>query len=310
MTSEGEEPRPEDRDLIFAPPAPVIDAESPRADQRRQAFAILSVVVVFALVAAVVAGVALTHKSTPKPAALGVSQPGLLVGSAPPSVTAAPVAPDVLSALTTIPAAVDEQVGRGESTVGMKPISGPAMSIGGLPTVRFVGGLFCPYCAAERWSIIAALSRFGTFTGLSEIRSSEDNLATFDFAKAKYTGTFIHFKSVELEDQQLRPLQKLTIAQIALFKKYGHDSFPFLYLGGKYAQEGAGYAPATLEGLDHAQIAAALRDPTSATTRSIVGEANVLTAAICGITNNQPSQVCSGAAIVELGDGINGRSSA
>lgn len=310
MASEGEEPRPDTPNLTFAPPAPITDTESPRAVQRRQAFVILSVVVVLALVAAVVAGVTLTDKSTPKPGPLGGSPPGLPVGSSSPSATVAPGGSDVLSALTSIPTALEEQVGRGESTIGMRPISGPALSIGGLPTVRFVGGLFCPYCAAERWSIIQALSRFGTFTGLSEIRSSEDNLATFDFAKAKYKSTFLRFKAIELEDQQLRPLQKLTIAELALFKRYGHESFPFLYLGGKYAQEGAGYAPTTLEGLDHAQIAAALRDPASATTRSIIGEANVLTAAICGITDNQPSQVCSGRAIVELGDGINGRSSA
>jgi len=35
-----------------------------------------------------------------------------------------------------------------------------------------LGRSYCPYCAAERWSIIVALSKFGNFSGLTYMLSS------------------------------------------------------------------------------------------------------------------------------------------
>ena len=43
---------------------------------------------------------------------------------------------------------------------------GSPLSSGGKPEVLYVGTEFCPYCAAESWSLIVALSRFGQFSGL------------------------------------------------------------------------------------------------------------------------------------------------
>ena len=37
----------------------------------------------------------------------------------------------------------------------------PALSIGGRPAVVYVGAEFCPYCAAERWALVAALDASG-----------------------------------------------------------------------------------------------------------------------------------------------------
>ena len=42
----------------------------------------------------------------------------------------------------------------------------------GKPTVTYVGAEYCPYCAAERWALAVALSRFGTFTHLSATHSA------------------------------------------------------------------------------------------------------------------------------------------
>jgi hypothetical protein len=47
-----------------------------------------------------------------------------------------------------------------------------AVAGGGKPEVLYIGAEYCPYCGTERWSMIVALSRFGTFRGLKEIRSS------------------------------------------------------------------------------------------------------------------------------------------
>ena len=44
-----------------------------------------------------------------------------------------------------------------------------------LPVVFFYGAEFAPYAAAERWPLILALSRFGTFHRLGLMQSSSDD---------------------------------------------------------------------------------------------------------------------------------------
>ena len=49
------------------------------------------------------------------------------------------------------------------------------MNGGRLPVVFFYGAEFAPYAAAERWPLILALSRFGTFNQLGLMQSSSDD---------------------------------------------------------------------------------------------------------------------------------------
>ena len=42
----------------------------------------------------------------------------------------------------------------------------------GKPLITYVGAEYCPYCAAERWALAVALSRFGTFSNLSATHSA------------------------------------------------------------------------------------------------------------------------------------------
>ena len=80
-------------------------------------------------------------------------------------------------------------------------VNGTALTSNGKPQVLFLGGEYCPYCAAERWSMVNALSRFGTFTGLTTTHSSTSDVypdtPTFTFTKSKYTSNYIDFVSVE-----------------------------------------------------------------------------------------------------------------
>ena len=46
-------------------------------------------------------------------------------------------------------------------------IDAPALTADGKPEVLYVGAEYCPFCAAERWPVVVALSRFGTWSGLS-----------------------------------------------------------------------------------------------------------------------------------------------
>ena len=48
---------------------------------------------------------------------------------------------------------------------------------------------------------------------------------------------------------------------------------------------------------DAAEIAAALADPTTPTSKAIVGSANVFTAQICKLTDQKPAEVCTSSGV-------------
>jgi hypothetical protein len=70
--------------------------------------------------------------------------------------------------------------------------------------------------------------------------------------------------------------------------------------GGKWMISGASYNYQVLQGQSWSQIAAALHDPSSTIAQGADGTANYFTAAICNLTNNQPSSVCSSTAVKSL----------
>ena len=67
--------------------------------------------------------------------------------------------------------------------------------LAGKPRVLYVGAEYCPYCAAQRWAVAAALSRFGTFADLSETASATDDIhpdtATLSFHGSSYTSEYV-----------------------------------------------------------------------------------------------------------------------
>src|SRR5256885_14415418 len=73
----------------------------------------------------------------------------------------------VVSSITGLPASEFDTVGQGTANNLIKPISGAALKgPNGKPEGFYYGAEFCPYCAAQRWPLVIALSRFGTFAGL------------------------------------------------------------------------------------------------------------------------------------------------
>jgi Domain of unknown function (DUF929) len=264
-------------------------AEAQRTEQRRRALAIIGSVVAVAVVIAVVAVIALNHK-------------GSSSGSG--SEAATPANPAVVSKLTSVSPQTLSTIGSGSSGVLVTPTSGAPLTTDGKPTFMYVGGEFCPFCAAERWSMVQALSKFGTLSGLKQIHSSEDNIATFDFKDATFSSKYLAFAPREIQDQNHKPLQTLSPAEQAIYQQ-SSQSFPFLYFNGKYSQDGAGYNPLVLSGLTHEQIADKAGDPTSDVGKGVSGEGNVLTAAICGMTGNKPANVCDNPTISGLLTKIN-----
>ncbi len=74
--------------------------------------------------------------------------------------------------ITSIPAATFNLVGAGTAT-GLRSTSGqPELMLNAEPELLYMGGEFCPFCAAERRAMAAAVSRFGTLSGLRFIHSS------------------------------------------------------------------------------------------------------------------------------------------
>ena len=224
----------------------------------------------------------------------------------------------VSSQVTGVPAATLDRVGKGAVpafTQGQPALaagSGAALTSGGKPQMLYIGAEFCPYCAATRWSMAIALSRFGTLTPLHGIRSSstdtDPNTATLTFYKSGYTSKYLDFTPVEVQTVSRAALQNPTSAQNAIWAKYEPDpntrGYPFIAFGNKLVLKGPIYDAAVLQGKSWSQIAAALKDPTSPIAQSVDGAANYITGAICKMTNNQPSDVCSSAAVTAVQSGL------
>ncbi|WGL51591.1 DUF929 family protein [Nocardioides sp. BP30] len=223
----------------------------------------------------------------------------------------------VEKAITGVSGDVIDAVGAGGGVSISKPVAlsgAPALTSDGKPRVLYVGAEYCPYCAAQRWAVVNALSRFGTFTHLGQTTSSASDIdpstATLSFHGATYTSDYLSFTGVEQTTNQpdgnggYKPLDSLSAADQKILDTYdtkqyvGSDGgIPFIDYGGKYASSGASYDPATLQGLSHADIAKDLSDPSSTVTKSIVGTANVITATLCKLTDQKPANVCTAAGV-------------
>src|SRR6266542_1300741 len=90
------------------------------------------------------------------------------------------------------------------------PAGTPSLTKAGLPRVVYVGAEYCPYCAAERWPVVIALSRFGSFSNLGLAHSSSTdafpNTSTFTFHGATYHSQYLGFDGIETETSQRAPL--------------------------------------------------------------------------------------------------------
>ncbi|TMF94380.1 MAG: DUF929 domain-containing protein [Chloroflexi bacterium] len=109
------------------------------------------------------------------------------------------------------------------------------------------------------------------------------------------------FRPVESSDRDRNPLQTPTAAEQKVFDQYDSSrTIPFVDVGNRYAFTGAMYSPSVLAGMTWQEVAAALQDPSSAPAKAIIGSANLITAAVCKMTGDQPSSVCSDATIQGL----------
>ena len=188
---------------------------------------------------------------------------------------------------------------------------GRPLSSGGKPEVLYVANEYCPYCTAQSWALIVALSRFGEFSGLGTSRSPTfDKIPPIDgwtFYGSSYKSPYLAFAPVETYSNALvkrtadpddptsyRRLQRLTPAEQAVFHEFdGQGQTPFIDFGGTATALGSDIIPATLAGLTWSQIAADLRRPGSTAGAAILFSATVLTAELCQLTRDRPATACS-----------------
>ena len=228
--------------------------------------------------------------------------------------------------LTTVPSSVFDEVGIDspvmQVTAPQVHLSEPQLTFKDaktgqtLPGVLYFGSEYCPFCAAQRWPTIVALSRFGTWSTLGNTTSSSKdvypNTPTFTFQKSTYSSPYIAVQTVEEKSNQLNAagtdytiLQKPTKEQMALVTKYDTPkyfptmnaqyagSIPFFTIGNRIMWAGSSISPSSFQGQVRDDIAKNLTDTANPISRSIIASSNYISAAICSQTNQQPSNVCN-----------------
>jgi hypothetical protein len=108
---------------------------------------------------------------------------------------------------------------------------------------------------------------------------------------------------VESQTINRTPLQPATRQERKLWNRYTQGAWPFLDVGNRFYSE-ALFSPAVLQGKTANQIASALSHPSSPIAQAVDGSANVVIAAVCSITGNQPSSVCGTGTITSIERGL------
>ena len=216
-----------------------------------------------------------------------------------------PVATGVLKEVTGVSDSTLAAVGEPSGVSPPAKVTGTELTSNGLPEVLYVGAEYCPYCAIERWSLIMALSHFGTFKGIYYMQSSSTdvnpNTPTFTFINSTYTSKYIAFVPVEEYNRAKASLTNLTTTQSNLFTQYdvcaadssASDGFPFVDIANTYAVNCGAQSALDISNENWTTIASQLNDSSSSTAQLIDGAANTLISAICNVDGGQPTSVCS-----------------
>ena len=224
-------------------------------------------------------------------------------------------AADVVAQVTDVPPAVFDAVGNdapGTTLVAPTVLTGqPVLETAGKPEVLYVGAEYCPFCAAERWPLIVALSRFGHFSQLKNMQSAPLSVfpgtQTFSFVGATYSSRYVAFSGVEVYSDAVDTegafarIATLTPVETIAVARYGvrpgptasPGTFPFVDIGNRMVTSTSGFSPAVLVKQSQAAVAGGLSQAGDPITQAVVASANDLTAGICAVTGHRPGSVCT-----------------
>jgi hypothetical protein len=253
--------------------------------RRKRTLATTAIVAI--VMVAIILGVILLYHPTPQDPLIGTPIPAALYNQ---------IAGVTNTTLATVGS------GQGAATA-LTSEKGSALTSGGKPEILYIGAEYCPFCAAERWAMIVALSRFGTFSGLTYMESSSTdafpNTPTFSFRDANYASNYISFVSVEIQDRNHGTLQTPTPQEQSFMTSYDSaGNIPFVDIGNQTGNQyvtlngGAQFQPSVFSG-NWTQIASQLNDPTTAVAKAVDGAANYLITAICRVDGGNPNSICS-----------------
>jgi Domain of unknown function (DUF929) len=181
---------------------------------------------------------------------------------------------------------------------------GTALTSGGKPELLYVGAEYCPHCAAERWALYVALSKFGSFSpnpGRIHSAANDGNVPTLTFYGTTYSSPYFAFNPVEVYTNRLigngyAPLQVPTRAQANLWQSVGQGTFPFLDFAGKANLTGAQYSFEPLQNLPFSDVAAQVGNNSTQIGANIDASAFQLVKSIChSLSSSKPASVCSAA---------------
>jgi hypothetical protein len=230
----------------------------------------------------------------------------------------------LVNTLATVPTSVFDQIGVSSPTV---PVAAPTATGSSQPWLAtlnrgptepvlfFYGAEFAPYAAVQRWPVVLALSRFGTFNEVGLMQSSPttafSGLSTFTFWKVNYTSKYVILESVE-RYSSLNPtgarylsLETPDARQTAAINQYGGgaNDFPLVDVSNRWVLSGASFTPSVIDGLTQDQIAGDLTSPASPLAQAVVSAANEITATICAVDGQAPAAVC-GSRGVQAADAV------
>ncbi len=258
------------------------------AQRRNRHYAIAAVVVVVAIVALVVG--------------IGVSSSG---SSGPPR---QPISAADQTQLENIPVAtLVAATTKGISLQYATTAAGGTLTSAGKPELLFVGAEFCPICAAQRWPMTIALMKFGTFTNLQTTHSAkaDGNAGTLSYYGSTYSSPYLTFNANELYTNQpsgsyYKTLDKLTPAETAVWtaNQPSSQTFPFIDFAGKATLQTAQYNPETIYNMSFSDILSSVGSNDNTVGASIDASSAVFIKYLCGMTNDQPQNVCAAVANV------------
>lgn len=235
-----------------------------------------------------------------------------------PRIPAAALSAAPASVVTTVtrlpPSTFDGAVATG-SGPGPTVVGGQApLEVSGRAEVVFVGDESSPYTAAASWALVAALSRFGTFSHLESTSSPDSEIfggtPGFGFQASSYHSNEVVFDATERDAATLSSvapagypaLQAPGPAVEALLRRYdggGDANLPFIDVANRLVAVGAdiGFSPGLLQGASMSQVAGDMADATSTVGQAVLAVADELTGAVCTADGNRPSAVCTSAGV-------------
>ena len=276
--------------------------------RRRNIYTSLGAAGVVVVVVVVIIAISLTGTTKkPKPSAGSVSGQYDIPASTVSKVEGVPVR-TLVAAAAAVPRSSWSASKAGDAVPPQAlPAGNKALMDGAKPQILYIASEYCPFCAAQRWAMVMALSKFGTFSGLRGTSSSPTDVfastPTFTFYNSTFTSKYLSFVAVETETNAGARLQDLTKAQTSLLNKWDappyvgssqqSGSIPFLYMSGKYLMIGSQYDGGALSGMQFTKAADYLTSGSNVTSKGAVAAAGYLVGDICALTHGQPASVCS-----------------